>query len=125
MIKIMNENNNEHERREAALAALGGNVESGAREVPGREIRQMVSVRIESDLVSGLREIANVRGVKVSDLLREAAAKLVADYRTPTVQVRAWQGSRSSHIETKFFASWGSNDFSHREPTGSFGYRSA
>ena len=75
----------EREHREEALAAFGGEVEPGAREVTGRELKQMISVRIEPDLIAGLRAVADSRGVKVSDLLREAAAKLVEDHRTPIV----------------------------------------
>jgi Arc/MetJ-type ribon-helix-helix transcriptional regulator len=125
MIKIMNNQNSERERREAALAALGGDIVDEAREVAGREIRQMVSVRVEPELISALREIAVSRGVNVSDLLREAAAKMVADYRTPTVSMRVLQVSKSAQIVANVSASWGSDNFSHREPSGSFGYKTA
>jgi len=86
----MIKNMNEQERREAALASFGGEV-LGATEVASREVRQMLSVRMEPELIGGLREIADARGVKVSDVLREAAAKVVTEYHKQEVTFqRTW-----------------------------------
>lgn len=93
MIKDMNSQPDEIARREKALAALGGEVEGDARVVAGREIMQMLSVRVEPDLIVSLREIADLRGVKVSDLMREAAARLVSEFRIPNVSVKTWPSS--------------------------------
>lgn len=96
---IENVTKSERERREEALSTRGGEVEGDPREVAGRDLKQMLSVRIESDLVAELRQIAEHRGVKVSDLLREAAAKLVSDYKTPAVQIRSLTVSQSASLK--------------------------
>lgn len=101
----------EPERREAALNAPETDVDLEAWEVPSREIRQMLSVRIEPRVVRELRRIAQSRGVAVSDLLREAAARLIEEERRqhvrlslvqsgqaqppkPSIQYRYWDGER-------------------------------
>lgn len=67
---------NERERREAALASLGGEVLS-AREVSPRETLQMLSVRLEPSLIAALRRVADQRGKKVSDIVRDAITDVV------------------------------------------------
>jgi predicted DNA-binding protein len=68
----------EPERREAAQAAAGSIVESGTgHEVPAREMKQMISVRFEPELVQALRKLAYARGITLSDLVREAAVRLI------------------------------------------------
>lgn len=67
---------NERERREAALASLGGEVLS-AREIAPRETLQMLSVRLEPSLIAALRQVADQRGKKVSDVVRDAITDLV------------------------------------------------
>lgn len=96
---INNMTKSERERRAEALSKLGGDVEGEPREVAGRDIKQMLSVRIEGGLVAELRQIAQSRGVKVSDLLREAAAKLASDYKTPTLQIRSLTVTQSASLE--------------------------
>lgn len=68
----------EPERREAAQAAAGSIVEAGTgHEVPPREMKQMISVRFEPELIQALRELARARGITLSDLVREAAVRLI------------------------------------------------
>lgn len=106
-------NMNEQERRELALASQGGEVLS-ARAIQPKDVLQMVSVRMDSVLVAELREIADSKGAKISDLLREAAGRIVAEYRsqdlfietkswdtleplpiTPTAKIVQWNGPRA------------------------------
>lgn len=69
--------NSEITRRERAQAHAGEVVPgSGQRGKPRRKA-QMVSVRLDGELVSRLRAIAVQRGVTVSDLLREGAELVV------------------------------------------------
>lgn len=91
-------NMNEQERREAALAAMGGEV-LGAREVPAKDILQMLSVRMEPDLIGDLRAVAESRGLKVSELLREAATRLVTEYRQQQVHMTTWSHVQSFRID--------------------------
>jgi uncharacterized protein (DUF4415 family) len=74
----------ERRRREAAQASTA-KVESGGYEVAGRSIKQMVSVRLEAQLLKELRELAEQRSVSISDLLRQAAVGLVEQSRTTPV----------------------------------------
>lgn len=77
----------EKRRRDAAQAGVA-EVEPGGHEVAGRSIKQMVSARLEAQLLRDLRELAEKQGVSVSDLLRQAAVELLERSRTSPVQVR-------------------------------------
>lgn len=88
----------EAERRDAAQANIA-EVEDG-REVPGRVLKQMVSVRLEAQLLKELRELASQRGVSVSDLLREAAITLVENSHPAPARVTVWSASRPQSIVT-------------------------
>jgi len=87
----------ERQRREAAQAAMaaGSGVEPGARVVPPREMKQMVSARFEAELVRALRDLARRRGVTTSDLLREAVIVLLdRDADQPVhLEVRSTSGA--------------------------------
>lgn len=65
----------ERRRREAALAGTA-KVEGGE-EVRSRELKQMLSLRLEPQLLQELREFAERRGLSVSDVLRQAAVDLL------------------------------------------------
>jgi predicted DNA-binding ribbon-helix-helix protein len=66
----------EKRRREAAQAGVA-TVEDGGYEVAGRSIKQMVSVRLEAQLLKQLRQLAEQQDMSISDLLRQAAVELV------------------------------------------------
>ena len=85
-------------RREAARSAPDGPVEALG-EVPGRAIKQMLSLRMEPELIRQLRQVAKERGTSVSDLLRDAAAGLVASHGAQGVHLRR---TRSTAMHTTF-----------------------
>jgi hypothetical protein len=64
-------------RRERAQAHAGEVVPGSGKRGKPRRMAQMVSVRLDGELVSRLRTIAQQRGVTVSDLLREGAEQVV------------------------------------------------
>ena len=64
-------------RRERAQAHAGEVVSGSGKRGKPRRMAQMVSVRLDGELVSRLRTIAEQRGVTVSDLLREGAEQVV------------------------------------------------
>ena len=64
-------------RRERAQAHAGEVVVGSGKRGKPRRMAQMVSVRLDGELVSRLRAIAEQRGVTVSDLLREGAELVV------------------------------------------------
>ena len=68
---------NEVARRERAQAHAGEVVSGSGKRGKPRRMGQMVSVRLDGELVSTLRAIAEQRGVTVSDLLREGAELVV------------------------------------------------
>lgn len=76
----------EKRRREAAQASVS-EVEPGGKEIEGRSLKQMVSVRLEAQLLGELRTLATERGASISDLLREAAVDLVARSRPAPVHI--------------------------------------
>ena len=80
---------NEKERREAAQAALGGDVVS-AREVKPRAVMQMISVRVEPSVAAALRQVAGDRGIKVSDLIREAILAAISSHNPREIELRTW-----------------------------------
>jgi hypothetical protein len=76
-----NRHEDEKRRREAAHARAA-EVLDGGREVAGRSMKQMVSVRLEAQLLKELRELAEQQGASISDVLREAAVDFVEHRRT-------------------------------------------
>jgi hypothetical protein len=81
-------NMNESERRKLANDHRGEVVPGSGTPVAGRRLGQIVSVRLEADTIAALREVANRRGMTVSDLLREGAGKvLAADQQAGTARV--------------------------------------
>lgn len=68
---------NEIARRERAQVHAGEVVSGSGKRGKPRRMAQMVSVRLDGELVSALRVIAEQRGVTVSDLLREGAEQVV------------------------------------------------
>jgi hypothetical protein len=77
----MNEEQREEEIRRQAKAEVGaGKVipGSGRRGKP-RRMAQMVSVRLDGELIGKLRVVARERNVTLSDLLREGAELIVED----------------------------------------------
>jgi Ribbon-helix-helix protein, copG family len=82
----------EQERRELAQQHAGEVVEGSGRVVAPRRLGQMVSVRLELGLAEALRELANRRGISVSEALREAAIRLLE------ADVAASQPTSSWHV---------------------------
>jgi Ribbon-helix-helix protein, copG family len=79
-----NHREDEKRRREAAQAGIA-HVEDGGSEVEARSIKQMVSVRLEAQLLKEIRQLAEQQHVSVSDLIRQAAVELVEHRRTRSV----------------------------------------
>ena len=76
----------ERERRELADAHRGEVVLESAEPVEPRRFGQMVSLRLEADTIEALRDIANRRGMTLSDLLREGAGVVIAaDQRSQVI----------------------------------------
>lgn len=118
---IENMSKSEKERRAEALSALGGDIVSVPVEISGKEMKQMVSVRVDMDMLSALRSVANERGVKVSDLLREGAAKLLQDSKTSTIDVRPWPVTFGVRIDPIIRISQGTWQATYRDPASSSG----
>lgn len=96
----------EHERREAALDVAGSGVEPGAREVPSARLKQMLSLRMEPELIRAIRAVAESRGISVSDLLREAAMDLVERHSQQSIQIHVEFGTGAETvIEPLYYAS--------------------
>ena len=67
----------EVERRK--IAQEGGPVVSGSGErIKGRSMEQMVSVRLEAELVGQMREIATRSGTTLSEVIRTAVSEYIA-----------------------------------------------
>lgn len=81
---VNNHREDEKRRREAAQAGTA-QVEDGGYEVAGRSLKQMVSVRLEAQLLNELRQLAEQQHASVSDLLRQAAVELVENWRAKSV----------------------------------------
>lgn len=81
----------EQERRELAQQHAGEVIEGSGRAVPPRRLGDMVSLRLEPGLAGALRELANRRQTSVSELLREAAVRLVEDERLSANQGYSWR----------------------------------
>lgn len=66
-------------RREEAQAHAGGIVAGSGRRGKPRRMAQMVSVRLDGELIGKLRIVAKERNATLSDLLREGAELIVED----------------------------------------------
>ena len=71
----------EGRRRAQAEESRGQVVEGSGRPLAVRRLDQMVSLRLDPDVLAGLRTIADETGRSVSDLLRTAAAQLVTRHQ--------------------------------------------
>jgi Ribbon-helix-helix protein, copG family len=80
----------ERERRELAHQHADEVVEGSGRAVAPRRLDQMISLRLEPELAATLRELADRRGVTVSDLLREGAKCLLDADRDSTAPFFTW-----------------------------------
>jgi hypothetical protein len=69
---------NERKRREVAFEHRGEIVPNSGVPVEPKMLDQIVSVRLPGDMAAALRDAANARGVKVSDLLRQAARQIIS-----------------------------------------------
>ena len=67
----------EGDRRDEAQRLAEGLVEEAVREVPPSDMKQMLSLRMDPQLIRSLRSIASERGTSVGELLRDAAADIV------------------------------------------------
>jgi predicted DNA-binding ribbon-helix-helix protein len=81
----------EQERRELAQQHAGEVVEGSGRVVAPRRLGQMVSVRLEPGLAEALRELANRRGISVSEALREAAIRLLEADQAASRTTSSWR----------------------------------
>jgi uncharacterized protein (DUF4415 family) len=84
---MRNERREDEKRRREAAQAGTAEVEGG-HEVVGRSIKQMVSVRLEAQLLTEIRELAERQGVSISELLRQAAVELVRRSHTASMHVQ-------------------------------------
>jgi hypothetical protein len=80
----------QREWRELARQHAGEVVEGSGQAVAPRRLDQMVSLRLEPELAAALRELANRRGVTVSELLREGALCLLETDRASTAPSFSW-----------------------------------
>ena len=68
----------EQERRNVAYANRGEVIPGSATPVEGRRLGQIVSLRLEPEILILLREIAHRKDLTVSDLLREGAGVVIS-----------------------------------------------
>jgi hypothetical protein len=81
----------EQERRNLAQQHAGEVVEGSGRVVTPRRLGQMVSVRLDPGLAEELRELANRRGITVSEALREAAIRLLEADQAASRTTSSWR----------------------------------
>ncbi len=89
-------NKSEKERRQEAEENAESLVVEPIGEVPPSDMKQMLSLRMDSQLIGMLRNIAKERGVTVSELLREAALDIVSRSSVPTYV--SYKGSETTAI---------------------------
>jgi len=73
----------ERARRELANKHRGDVIEGSGTAITSRRLAQVVSLRLEPDLIVALRELAAQRGTTISELLRQGALLLLADASAP------------------------------------------
>jgi predicted transcriptional regulator len=80
----------ERERRDKALEQRDGVVPGSGTPLEPRRIPQMVSVRLDPELVIALRRLADERRTSVSDLLREGAEMVLMASATVSLTWQSW-----------------------------------
>ena len=80
----MNEAMSETDRRDLAFSNRNQVTDDVGEKLAPTNLSQMISLRLDGDLVTALRQHAESRGTTVSELLREAAARLLTSEQTPT-----------------------------------------
>lgn len=88
----------EKQRRELAEREKGKVVEGSGQALVGRKLDQMVSLRLDPELLRSLREVAESSGNAVSDLIREAIVQWLSARETAQYSISI------SHIQTDVFA---------------------
>jgi predicted DNA-binding ribbon-helix-helix protein len=78
----------EGEIRDLAEKGRGQVVEGSGQAIEGRSMPQMVSLRLEATLLHDLREVAERRGLTLSEVLREGAGLLIERERRVPVWLR-------------------------------------
>jgi hypothetical protein len=78
-VKMNDQRKSEVARREEAQAQPGEIVAGSGKRGKPRRMAQMVSVRLDGELISKLRVVADERNATLSDLLREGAELIVED----------------------------------------------
>lgn|SRR5262245_2892411 len=75
----------ERQLRELADAQRGEVVPGSGTQLEPRRLDQIVSLRLAPEIIADLRDLADRRGVSVSDLLREGAATVLMAARHTTL----------------------------------------
>lgn len=88
-MKVDEPRSREAQRREQAQQHRGEVVEGSGKQVVGRSMDQMVSVRLEPDVVAQLRSLATEGSTTLSEVIRAAVAKYItsAHMREATVEI--------------------------------------
>jgi predicted transcriptional regulator len=114
----------EAERREIAYQLRDEDVQLAEGTTEPRRLDHMFSVRLDPDLAARIRDLASVRAVTVSELLREAASLLLenqeAPQRTVVEHLVAHRGSRPTVYVTDVLISSGNHPERAPEAEASF-----
>lgn len=125
---------NEQERRAQAEQNKGRVVAGSGEPLEGRKLDQMVSLRLDPEVLTALRALASKQRRSVSDLLRQAAIRLILESQTKTMSFEILeivtgltteratiQGAAAQQIQAYLFGLTASDlvDTREREPYGS------
>jgi hypothetical protein len=103
----------ERARRELADKHRGDVVEGSASPVVGRRLDQVISLRLEPDLVVALRNLAEQQGTTMSDLLRQGALRVLAEAAEPvllaTVRIEKVMSTAWDSVSDETFDTRGAN----------------
>lgn len=107
----------ESSRREAAFANRGEVVEDSGEPLAPKRMSEMISVRLDAELVASLRALAAERHISLSDILRSAAVELIAREQQPAAPTIIYEvhtslskrGHRSNEFSTGLGLSQESN----------------
>ena len=114
----------EIERREAAQKSRGKVRKGSGRQLEGRRLDQMVSLRLAPELVSALRALAEETGRSISDLLREAALTLVSQRSSPTLELHVARVFTGESVTSTAAPTAGTTTSELKEVRGPFGVAS-
>ncbi len=93
-------------------------VKGSGRMLPPKKFGHVISIRLQTELISQLRELADARGVSISDLMRNAAKNLIETAARSQYEIYSQNLQSSKSSARWLYQTQASTSGSALRPTG-------